>query len=270
MATIEEAIAAIQSGDKVKGREIIAELLKADRNDEQAWLWLTQTDITLEQKIKSLQNVLKINPANEIAKEGLQKLTQRKAEAIQSVPSKESKITVSQITDRLKTKQGRNLLIALGVSIPLLCGICFVCSLFFQSQNSRVSPASIPPIEPTAIPTNAPAPLPTDTPIPTATATQIALPTATNTPVVQPTGTNTAVVQPTATNTQIAQPIIPTATTANVEAAVCDCSANIYDCSAFGSHASAQACYNYCLSIGRGDIHKLDGDSDGEACESLP
>jgi hypothetical protein len=86
MATIEDAIAAIKSGNRAEGREIIAELLKADRNNEQAWLWLTQTDITLEQKIKSLQHVLKINPDNEIAKEGLQKLQAR-----QPKPKLESK-----------------------------------------------------------------------------------------------------------------------------------------------------------------------------------
>lgn len=52
--------------------------------------------------------------------------------------------------------------------------------------------------------------------------------------------------------------------------APCSCSGNLYNCADFSSHASAQACYNYCISIGRGDIHKLDGDNDGSACESLP
>ena len=52
--------------------------------------------------------------------------------------------------------------------------------------------------------------------------------------------------------------------------APCSCSGNLYNCSDFSSHASAQACYNYCKSIGRGDVHRLDGDNDGSACESLP
>jgi hypothetical protein len=51
---------------------------------------------------------------------------------------------------------------------------------------------------------------------------------------------------------------------------VCDCSGNIYNCANFTTHWEAQACYEYCLSIGRGDIHRLDGDNDGAACESLP
>lgn len=51
---------------------------------------------------------------------------------------------------------------------------------------------------------------------------------------------------------------------------VCVCSGNAYNCSDFGSHSAAQACYNYCISKGAGDVHKLDSDSDGSACESLP
>lgn len=53
--------------------------------------------------------------------------------------------------------------------------------------------------------------------------------------------------------------------------AVCNCASNVYNCSDFSTHAQAQACYDYCLSLGKGDIHWLDGeDKDGKACETLP
>lgn len=53
--------------------------------------------------------------------------------------------------------------------------------------------------------------------------------------------------------------------------AVCTCSGPDLDCKDFSSHASAQACYNYCNSQGFGDVFRLDGnDNDGLACESLP
>lgn len=51
---------------------------------------------------------------------------------------------------------------------------------------------------------------------------------------------------------------------------LCDCSGNIYNCADFSTHAEAQACYEYCKSLGHGDVHWLDGDNDGKACESLP
>lgn len=50
----------------------------------------------------------------------------------------------------------------------------------------------------------------------------------------------------------------------------CDCSSNKYNCADFSSHADAQACYDYCKSQGEGDVHKLDANKDGNACESLP
>jgi micrococcal nuclease len=63
----------------------------------------------------------------------------------------------------------------------------------------------------------------------------------------------------------------PLPTQASFDASgVCSCSGNQYNCPDFSTHANAQACYEYCKSVGRGDIHRLDGDNDGLACESLP
>ena len=49
-----------------------------------------------------------------------------------------------------------------------------------------------------------------------------------------------------------------------------DCSGNIYNCADFNTHAEAQEVFEYCKSQGKGDIHRLDRDDDGLACESLP
>jgi len=72
------------------------------------------------------------------------------------------------------------------------------------------------------------------------------------------------------TNTPL--PLLPTRTPSSGSSgnAPCSCSGNLYNCADFASHASAQACYDYCISIGRGDVHRLDADSDGSACETLP
>lgn len=47
------------------------------------------------------------------------------------------------------------------------------------------------------------------------------------------------------------------------------CSSNHYNCSDFTTQSQAQAVYNACGGKNN-DIHKLDADLDGEACESLP
>lgn len=49
----------------------------------------------------------------------------------------------------------------------------------------------------------------------------------------------------------------------------CACNGDSLNCSNFQTQAEAQACFNYCIAQGAGDIHKLDENNDGEACESL-
>lgn len=62
----------------------------------------------------------------------------------------------------------------------------------------------------------------------------------------------------------------PTAAPPTVPPAVCGCSGDLYNCSDFANHNAAQACFNYCVAQSVGDIHGLDADGDGIACESLP
>jgi hypothetical protein len=50
----------------------------------------------------------------------------------------------------------------------------------------------------------------------------------------------------------------------------CDCSADLYDCPDFQTHDEAQACLQHCEDSGRGDVHRLDQDKDGDACECDP
>jgi micrococcal nuclease len=50
----------------------------------------------------------------------------------------------------------------------------------------------------------------------------------------------------------------------------CNCTGPDLDCGNFSTHATAQACFNHCSSLGFGDIFRLDSDGDGLACESLP
>lgn len=50
----------------------------------------------------------------------------------------------------------------------------------------------------------------------------------------------------------------------------CPCHADLLNCSDFGTQVEAQACFDYCISVGAGDIHNLDGNNNGIACEALP
>lgn len=131
--------------------------------------------------------------------------------------------------------------------------------------------ATATPIPPTAAPVAPPTdtPIPaTDTPAPSMPATDTPTP-PTETPLpatVAPAPPVDALVTPTP-EPALAQPTpttVPNVVT--VPEASCDCSANLYNCKDF-TDAEAQGCYLHCLNAGAGDVHELDRDSDGNACE---
>ena len=101
------------------------------------------------------------------------------------------------------------------------------------------------------------------------------LPIITNTITFTPFPSDTPTTIPTITPLLLPSPL-PTSTLAAIvptlapAAGACSCAGDTLNCSDFSSHSSAQACYSYCVSVGVGDIHGLDSDGDGDACESLP
>lgn len=48
-----------------------------------------------------------------------------------------------------------------------------------------------------------------------------------------------------------------------------NCSSNVYNCTDFKTHNEAQKVFEYCGGVNN-DVHRLDQDKDGIACESLP
>ena len=51
---------------------------------------------------------------------------------------------------------------------------------------------------------------------------------------------------------------------------VCSCSYNKYNCSDFPTQKAAQACFEHCMNKIGYDVHWLDDDKDGKACEWNP
>jgi len=75
---LQQAIAAIKSGDKATGKRLlIDEVLKTNPRNENAWLWMTQVADADEDRLNYLRNALKINPDNDAARRGLAALQQK-------------------------------------------------------------------------------------------------------------------------------------------------------------------------------------------------
>lgn len=66
---------------------------------------------------------------------------------------------------------------------------------------------------------------------------------------------------------QTESPSTETQTPADTSSIIC--SSNTYNCTDFKTHAEAQQVFNFCGGVNN-DIHRLDSDGDGVACESLP
>jgi hypothetical protein len=64
----------------------------------------------------------------------------------------------------------------------------------------------------------------------------------------------------------------PTPMPTSLDALVCDCSSDNRDClgNIFANRAEAQRCFEYCFRQTGLDIHLLDPNLNGLACENLP
>lgn len=125
------------------------------------------------------------------------------------------------------------------------------------------------------VPTSQPIAEPLSSTLPTATLL------ATFTPVVLPTLTKPAgaviYISPTPLNTIVF--VMPTRAPTRtgeapeapppVQSVNCSCQFDTLNCENFSGWFDAQSCMDKCVSMGKGDIYRLDFDNDGIACESL-
>ena len=182
----------------------------------------------------------------------------RKVERKRSVPEKKREGQGRSLTQWFKKRSRRSrIAILAGVPLLFLCLCAGLADMINPTPEATptpvwvtVTPAFInTPISPTESPI-----APTPTPIP-------ALREVEATPTPKPVEASPTPIPPTAT------PLPPTPP---LPAVVCECSYDKYNCKDFNTHAEAQACYEYCKSLGHGDVHGLNREDDGVACENLP
>lgn len=81
---LREGITAARARNKALARQKLVQVVKADPNNEMGWFWLASVLDGKEERIKSLQRVLKINPSNQKAREILDRLQAK--QTAQEVP----------------------------------------------------------------------------------------------------------------------------------------------------------------------------------------
>ncbi len=71
---IQRALKALRAGDKEQARSLLLSVVDEQEDNERAWLYLSAAVETLEEQQICLENVLAINPANEKARQGLERV----------------------------------------------------------------------------------------------------------------------------------------------------------------------------------------------------
>ena len=76
---LQQAMKAIRTGDWDRGRRLLVNILNTDLDNETAWLWLAAV-VEGDRRRHCLEQVLRINPDNQAAQEGLAELAGTSAE----------------------------------------------------------------------------------------------------------------------------------------------------------------------------------------------
>jgi hypothetical protein len=122
---LKQGIAALNAGRKAEARRFLMQAVRQDKHNEMAWLWLSGAVDTDKERRICLENVLAINPGNEIAKRGLASLVS--GEGVRPLSAAPSPTPRSQ---KRRSNNRTRLLIALFVVISLIVvGIVGVLSL---------------------------------------------------------------------------------------------------------------------------------------------
>lgn len=130
--SLNDAKLALKQGDKAKATWLLGIILATDRNNAEAWLLLTQTDISDLERWKCYRNVLRIEPNNKQVTKGLAML--KKKHETNSGRTGSVTSTVQYLSPRLRW------IIVLGA---VTLTFCCVCWFFFGQSQDKPNPTPV-------------------------------------------------------------------------------------------------------------------------------
>jgi twitching motility two-component system response regulator PilG len=95
-ARVQAGVAAARSGDRPQARTLLRAAVANDPAHELAWLWLASVAETPTEAIQCLERVLTLNPANERARAGLERLRTPIPEVVADPPVAPSTLATSE------------------------------------------------------------------------------------------------------------------------------------------------------------------------------
>jgi tetratricopeptide (TPR) repeat protein len=171
-STLDEAIAAIRKGDRLKARDLLGRLLRTDSSNPEYWVWTSSVANSQSEKIRCLEAALKLDPNNKAARRGLTVLGARPLDR-------------SEIPPPLKIRRRQIASVATGAALggthvnwvmtgASLMGVIALVSgvgLYLAFRPAPVLPPAptLPPVPTNTVPPTPTVPVPTETPIPAST-----------------------------------------------------------------------------------------------------
>jgi tetratricopeptide (TPR) repeat protein len=146
---LDQAIAAVKAYDRKKARDILSRLIKVDPRNARYWLWLSTVVDTPKEITYCLQEVLKIDPDNAIAKRGLVFFNVKKPDKgsydnlyTQKTDwqSEVSKKFAPPPPEKPQKSQGKKNFPALAVGIFLILAIIVAGAIFIPKAFQKPAP----------------------------------------------------------------------------------------------------------------------------------
>jgi tetratricopeptide (TPR) repeat protein len=163
---LQEAVEAIRQGQRGRARDLLTRLLRADASNTKYWLWMSSVVETPKEQIYCLQSILKVDPNNKAARQGLVLLGALPLESeIKPVPPVRRRwhVEIQEVKDvsALRAIWG-NPFVRLTVLAVTAFAVIALVGLGLYYQGLRRKPVAA------VIPTHTPGPSPTFTYTPTA------------------------------------------------------------------------------------------------------
>jgi hypothetical protein len=83
---LQKAVELIKAGNDPAARELLLNVLRANPKNDKAWVWMASITKERDKRQKCLEEALKHNPNNQIAKRALQKMTSPKKHKADNAP----------------------------------------------------------------------------------------------------------------------------------------------------------------------------------------
>ena len=130
---LNQGIAAIKTGDKERGKQLLLQVLEADEGNEVAWMWLTVCTTDSNLKRECYKRVLEINPGNELARKGLRQL-----DAMGKIKSSPSARRPKKKGETKKKSRSRTRYILLAICAIVIgsCAFVFICSILYTPKST--------------------------------------------------------------------------------------------------------------------------------------